>query len=193
MNHLIVYGHPNPKSFNRAIVDTLKAALEEKEHEVRLRDLCALKFNPNLSQLEMENIEKNLIPVDVQTEHEHIKWANVITFVFPIWWGGPPAILKGYLDRVLSKNFAYTESEGGSKGLLTDKKVFTINTIDAPQEVYEKEELFKSMNLIWDKITLLFAGIQPLGHKYFSFVSGSSDEQRKAMLEEVKKLANELK
>ncbi len=193
MNHLIVYAHPNPESFNHAIVEALKNSLEEKENEVKIRDLYKLKFSPTMTQEEMEATKKSLYAVGVQNEHTEIKWANIITFIYPIWWGGPPAILKGYLDRVLCDGFAYTEGESGAKALLTDKKVFTINTIDAPEDVYQKNELFKSMDLIWDKITLPFAGIEPIGHKYFSSVSSSSDEDRKKMLEEVGALADQLK
>lgn len=186
MKHLIVFSHPNPKSFNRAIVDTYAQALKDKGHEVRIRDLYRMKFDPVLKKTEMANFKKNYYPDDIKAEHDNIRWADIITLVFPIWWGGPPAVMKGYLERVLSEGFAYTD---GPKGLLSDKKVFTISTLDAPHEVYEKNGIYASMNKILDDVTYQFAAIKGIGHKYFASVSVVSDEERRKMLEEVKKIA----
>ena len=189
MKHLIIFGHPNPDSFNQAIVATYEDALKEKGHEVRIRDLYKLGFDPILKLSEMEGFKKGIYPDDVKTEQEHIKWADIITFIYPIWWGGAPAIVKGYTERILSEGFAYTD---GPKGLLSDKKAFTINTLDAPDEVYEKGGLYTSMNKVLDDITYQFAAIKGIGHKYFASVSVVSDQERKVMLQDVRKIAQEI-
>ena len=98
MKHLIVYCHPNPESFNHAILTTLSKALREAGHELRVRDLYALGFDPVLTGSELASVQKGEIPDDVRAEQEHVSWAEVITFVFPLWWAGMPAMLKGYLE-----------------------------------------------------------------------------------------------
>ena len=132
-----------------------------------------------------------MAPKDIGAEHEHIKWANTITFIGPMWWGGFPAITNGYMDRVLSDGFAYTGDENGPKGLLPDKKVFTIMTGDAPASVYEQSGLFKSINRIIDDITCQFCALKVAGHKYFMSVNEVSDAERKKMLGELRQIADD--
>jgi NAD(P)H dehydrogenase (quinone) len=186
MRHLIVYSHPNPKSFNHAILETYTAELKKQGHEVRVRDLYELKFDPILKATELEGFVKGVFPKDIHDEQEHIRWAEALTLLCPIWWGGFTSQLRGYLDRVFSLGFAYDETP---RGLLTDKKIFTINTIGAPESLYENEGFFKGMNKILDDIVFKFCGIQVVGHKYFSFVGGCTQEERRIMLEDVRELA----
>jgi NAD(P)H dehydrogenase (quinone) len=192
MKHLIIYSHPNPKSFNHAIAEAFIEGLEENNHEARMRDLYAFNFDPRLTIPDITACKKGQPPEDIGTEQEHIKWADIITFIGPLWWGGFPAITKGYMDRVLSDGFAYTGDENGPKGLLPDKKVFTIMTGDAPERVYEKSGLFKSMDHIFDDITCQFCALKVIGHKYFMSVNEVDDAQRKKMLQEVKKIASKI-
>lgn len=193
MNHLIIFAHPDAKSFNRAILDEFADALKSNGHLVRVRDLYSMKFNPALTDEDEQACISGTPPDDIRAEHQHIAWANIITFIGPLWWGGLPALAKGYMDRVLSNGFAYTSDENGPKGLLTDKKMFTIITGDAPENVYEQSGLFVGMNKIFDSIIAQFCEIQAAGHKYFMAVSVISDDERKAMLKEVRKIATELK
>ncbi|MFH1018492.1 MAG: NAD(P)H-dependent oxidoreductase, partial [Pseudomonadota bacterium] len=107
MNHLIIYSHPNPKSFNHAILEEFSGALRDAGHEVRVRDLYAIGFKPVLQGSDLEQAGKRPPAEDICAEQAHISWADVITFIFPLWWAGMPAIAKGYLDRVFSEGFAY--------------------------------------------------------------------------------------
>ena len=189
MRHLVVYSHPYPKSFNHAIMETYSRALQEAGHEVRVRDLYALHFDPVLKAEELLGFTRGTVPKDILAEQEHVRWAQIITFICPIWWGGFTSNLRGYLDRVFSLGFAYTDKP---QGLLTDKKVFLINTIGAPEKVYTDTGIFKSMNMITDDIIFKFCGLQVIGHKYFCSVTTCRDEERRAMLEQVKQLAQEI-
>ncbi len=113
MHHLIIFAHPNSQtSFNRAILEaTLQASQQLDVHTV-VQDLYTLNFNPILSWEEMQAVYQEIIPAEVKFEHQLIEQAKLITLVYPLWWMGFPAILKGYLDRVLSYGFAYkTENE----------------------------------------------------------------------------------
>lgn len=192
MNILVVYSHPNMESFNHAILETLVAALKDDSHEVRVRDLYDLKFDPVLKGRELAGFKNGIVPDDVKIEQEHIVWADIIFFICPIWWGGMTAQLRGYFDRVFSLNFAYAEIETGIKGLLSDKKAIFINTIGAPEHVYSDSGMFKSMTQTIDEVIGSFCGMTMLEHKYFSSVGTCSDDDRKAMLVEVEQLAKRL-
>jgi len=192
MRHLILYSHPNPESFNHAILTTLTERLKKAGQEVRIRDLYAMNFDPVLKFSEMKGFEHGAVPEDIRAEHEHIRWAEILTMICPIWWGGFTANLRGYLDRVFSLGFAYQPTAEGVQALLTDKKVYTINTLAAPAQVYEDLGLYQSMNNILDRIVFQFCGLQVIGHKYFAFVDAATEQERQDMLKEVEDIAQRL-
>ena len=107
MKHLIIFAHPNQQSFNRALVERIVQASHEMNVETIVRDLYTLNFNPILSWDELGACQAGIVPAEVKFEQNLIKDADLITLVYPLWWMGFPAILKGYLDRVLSYGFAY--------------------------------------------------------------------------------------
>jgi NAD(P)H dehydrogenase (quinone) len=190
MRHLVIYSHPYPKSFNHAILETYSQALRDAGHEVRIRDLYALNFDPVLKAHELAGFPEGKIPEDIRIEQEHVRWAEILTLICPIWFGGFTANLRGYLDRVFSLGFAYNEN---AKGLLTDKKAFLINTIGAPLKVYEEAGLIRAMNVITDEIIFPFCGVQVVGHQFFGSVTTCSDAERRKMLEAVQTIARDLK
>jgi len=190
MNHLIVYSHPYDKSFNHAICETYQQRLEDNGHGVRVRDLYALKFDPVLKASEIEGFREGRYPEDIRIEQEHVAWADVLTFICPIWWAGLTANLRGYMDRVFAYGFAYKETDQGLVKLLTGKKIFLINTIGAPSDIYEKNGYFGAMDKLLDEIAFDFCGLEVIGHKYFGLVTACSDEERQAMLFQVKDSAD---
>ncbi len=189
MKHLIIYTHPNPASFNHAIKETLARVLKEKGHEVRVRDLYALGFDPVLKASDFETFLAGKVPVDIAVEQEHIRWAEQLTFLYPIWWGRMPSIAGGYIDRVLSKGFAYDYTVTGPVGLIKNKKVFIINTMGAPLAFAESSGGIKSMEQIIDTETFRFCGMEMAGHKYFGSVPTLTADERKKMLDEVEAIA----
>jgi NAD(P)H dehydrogenase (quinone) len=193
MKHLIIYSHPNPKSFNYAIKETFAKTLSDSGNEVRVRDLYEINFDPVLKGTDFVLIQKGSVADDVKVEQDNMKWADVITFVYPIWWTGLPARLKGYIDRILTFGFAYKIDAKGVTGLLPDKKVYIFNTTGTPEEHYKKIGMLKSINQTSDAGIFEFCGMKVIGHKYFCGVPSSSDETRKTWLEDVKKIASDIK
>jgi NAD(P)H dehydrogenase (quinone) len=189
VKHLIVFAHPNPGSFNRAILDTFSAALRERKSEVRIRDLYAMNFSPVLTGEELAGMAKGKIPEGVRTEQEHVAWADCITFIYPLWWAGMPAIAKGYVERVFTEGFAYSFGAGGLKKLLEGKKVVTIVTLGDTEENYRKNGFFEAMDRLMDGVMFDFPGLAPVGHIYFGSVPTVGDAERKKMLEQVRGLA----
>jgi NAD(P)H dehydrogenase (quinone) len=186
-----VYAHPNPKSFNHAILETISEELRKKKREFTVRDLYKIGFDPVLSARDLSAIENGVIPKDIKREQNYITKADTLIFIFPIWWSAMPAMLKGYIDRVFSLKFAYDITETEVVGLLKGKKVFLVSTTGASKEDYEKMGAFKMMNMAMDMAIFQFSGMKVIGHKYFSSVPYVSQQERKKMLKELKLLVKE--
>jgi NAD(P)H dehydrogenase (quinone) len=188
MKTLIVVAHPNPDSFNKnGIVETVIAALKEKNHEIVVRDLYELNFNPILSSADFGAFALGAVPADIQTERNFISWADNIVLVYPVWWIGRPAIMQGYFDRVLGFNYAFTVDENGARGLLKIEKAIIINTAGTPEFVYDAWTASK--DLISRPIVegvLGFCGITNVKQLTFFGIAGSTDEQRATILSEIK-------
>ena len=191
MKYLIVYAHPNPKSFNHAILETISGELKKKKKEFKVRDLYKIGFNPVLSTKDLSSIQNGAVPADIKKEQKFIDRSDTIIFIFPIWWSAMPAMLKGYIDRVFSLKFAYDITEDAVLGLLKGKKVFLVSTTGATKEEYEKMGAFKMMNMAMDMAIFQFSGMEVIGHQYFSGVPYISQQDRKKMLKELKLLVKD--
>lgn len=98
MKHLIIFAHPNSQSFNRTLVEEVIKATRQIGVEAVIRDLYTLDFNPVLSWSEWSATMDGIVPAEIKFEQKLIAEAELITFIYPLWWMGFPAILKGYLD-----------------------------------------------------------------------------------------------
>lgn len=185
MNHLIVYCHPNPKSFSHAILEAAVTASKDKGHETLVRDLYSIGFDPILKGSDFVGFQSGKAPADIAEEQKHVAWADLITFVYPLWWTGLPALLKGYIDRVYSNGFAYSYGETGPVGLLKGKKAVLFTTMGTPNTYYEQSGMLPAMHLTADTGIMTFCGIDTLQHTFFGGVPMSDDSTRKGMLGQV--------
>lgn len=135
MRFLVVYCHPVPESFGAAVRDTAIEAIRAKGDEARLIDLYAERFDPVMHADERRTYN-NRMPADPDLARhiEHLKWAEAVLFVYPTWWYGLPAMLKGWFDRVWATDVAFRLGEGGQiVPLLTNiRKLGVITTCGAP-------------------------------------------------------------
>ena len=130
MNILVVFAHPNPESFNGAICQQVCAQLTEQGHQIDLLDLYQNDFEPSMSRAEraiyMER-DKNIETVEPYVKQ--LLWADALVLVYPTWWMGPPAILKGWFDRVWLPHVVASFSKGKVQPKLTNlKKIMVITT-----------------------------------------------------------------
>lgn len=188
MKHLVVFAHPNQESFCKGIVDTIKSISEKKGDNIVIRDLYKLSFDPILKPSDFESMQSGNTPEDIGAEQEFVKWADVITFVYPVWWVGLPAMLKGYVDRVFSYGFAYESVNGTPRGLLNGKKALLFCTTGSPNEVYDQNGMHDSMKQTTGAGIFNFTGIEVISHTFFGAVPSVSDETRKEYLKEVEKI-----
>ncbi|TDL60155.1 flavodoxin family protein [Paenibacillus amylolyticus] len=186
MKHLIVYAHPHTDSFNNAILNTAVEALEAQGHEVVVRDLYKLGFQPVLTEADTASMRAGQTPQDIATEQQFVTDAEAITFIYPIWWTGLPAIIKGYVDRVFAYGFAYAAGEAGIEKLLTGKKGLIINTHGTPSEIYDQIGMTAGLKLTSDVGIFDFVGIEAVDHLLFGSIGYLDAPAYQAMLDQVK-------
>ncbi|MFE6077428.1 NAD(P)H-dependent oxidoreductase [Paenibacillus sp. NPDC057886] len=186
MKHLIVYAHPYTDSLNHAILNTTVETLEAQGHEVVVRDLYALGFQPVLSAADTASMRAGQTPQDIATEQQFVADAEAITFIYPIWWTGLPAIMKGYVDRVFAYGFAYASGEAGIEKLLTGKKGLIINTHGTPSEIYNQIGMTASIKMTSDIGIFDFVGIEAVDHLLFGSIGYLEATAYQSMLEQVK-------
>jgi NAD(P)H dehydrogenase (quinone) len=183
----LILAHPNRKSFNHALAETAAAALKRNGHEVYFHDLYEEKFNPLLSR---EEISKDSpLPPDIKKHCREISEAEGIIIIHPNWWGQPPAILKGWVDRVVRPGIAYEFLEGDSgegvpNGLLKARAALVFNTSNTGIE-REKKVFGDPLETIWKNCIFGLCGVTNFYRRMFGIVVTSTEIQRKEWLDEV--------
>ena len=193
MNTLIIYANYKEESFTASVRDTLAEIFHKNKNEVVIRDLYEIKFNPVLSKSDLVSIDKGIFPVDIMQEQKYISRADLICFVYPIWWSGMPAILKGYIERVFAENFAFEyDDKGNPVPLLTGKKVMLFNTTGS--KIIFRDENFKdALDVITEDCIFKFCGIEIVENKYFEAVALVPEKVRKEYMQQVIDIASKVK
>ena len=136
MKALVVYCHPNPQSFVATVRDTALAALTTSGHDVRLVDLYAEGFNPVMGMQErLDYHTAGTNELGIEGHLEHLRWCDALIFVYPTWWYGQPAMLKGWLDRVWVPHATFTMPEGAEPigGVLKNiRSIIAVSTLGSP-------------------------------------------------------------
>lgn len=184
MNILIVLAHPRLGSFNHGIAQRIASELAAVGHTVTLRDLCAERFDPNFTEDEL--LRGNVAPPPIREHADAVLAADGIVVVHPNWWGQPPAVLKGWLDRVLRPGEAYRfgtndRGEGVVIGQLKARAALVVTTSNTPREA-ELERYGDPLDNLWKRCVWGFCGIDKVERINFEPVIGSSDECRSAWL-----------
>jgi NAD(P)H dehydrogenase (quinone) len=194
MKVLVVYAHPSPESFNHAVLESVKEGLSEAGHTYDVIDLYEMNFDPCLRVEDFVKINSGTNSDDVLSHQERVSKADVLVFIHPYWWGGTPAILKGWIDRIFSMNYAYKTDEetGGIMGLLKAKKSLVLSTCGSPKESSVQSGSFAAFKEIWSQKIIQFCGIPDVHIKLFYDVIMVDDETRKKYLEEARDLARKL-
>jgi putative NADPH-quinone reductase len=188
---LIVLAHPGPASFNHALAGAVADALESAGHEVCLRDLYAEGFDPVLPPTEIPSACE--LPGDLAAWCEELASADGIVIIHPNWWGSPPAILKGWIDRVIRPGVAYRFVEGDSGegvpvGLLAARSALVLNTANTSVE-RELAVFGDPLERIWRDCVFGLCGVEDVTRRTFGVVVTSTPEEREAWLGEARELA----
>jgi len=189
MGILVVLAHPDPNSFNHAIARVAVETLQANGHEVIYHDLYQERFDPFLWADE--------IPIDAALDSsivrhcEELATAEGIVVVHPNWWGQPPAVMKGWIDRVFRPGVAYEFLEGDTGegvpiGLLKAKSALVFNTANTPEE-RELNVFGDPLERLWKDCIFELCGVREFYRKMFGVIVTSSQEQRKGWLAEVRR------
>lgn len=166
--HLIVLAHPRGRSFTRSVCDTWIEEMRARGHDIVLRDLYEMKFNPVCSADEAWTRPQTGPAPDVQVEMDHLLAADVVSFVSPVWWIAPPAIMKGWLDRVLrGGGFAYGYGANGPRGSLVGKLGFVFTSAGSTEGEFVTSGKLDAIRVMWGAGTVEFCGITLKDHQHF--------------------------
>ena len=187
MTILVVLCHPDPRSFNAAIARTAVSALEGEGHRVVFHDLYAEGFDPVLPADEIP--KDGRLPDAIADHCAELAAADGIVIVHPNWWGQPPALLKGWVDRVFRPEVAYRFLEGDSGegvpvGLLRARAAVVFNTSNTP-EARERDVFGDPLEMLWKNCLFDLCGVKEVHRRTFSVMVTSSPEQRRTWLTEV--------
>lgn len=192
MNISLILAHPDPASFNSAIAGVCKDILQTNGHAVFFHDLYAEGFDPIITAEEISRSAK--LAENLQMHCDEIAFADGIIIVHPNWWGQPPAILKGWIDRVFRPGVAYKFLEGDSGegvpvGLLRAQSALIFNTSDT-ESSRESEVFGDPLERIWKDCIFGLCGVHDFYRKMFNIVISSAEEERKKWLCEVAETVN---
>lgn len=152
MKVLIVHAHPEPQSFTAALRDQAVATLEGQGHEVKVSDLYAMQWNPVASAADFSSrenpdylvyaleqrvgLKKQSIAADIQGELDTLLWADLLILNFPIFWFSAPAMLKGWIDRVLVSGVCYGGKRFYDQGGLAGKRALVTVTLGGREHMF---------------------------------------------------------
>jgi NAD(P)H dehydrogenase (quinone) len=189
----VILAHPDTKSFNYAVAETAAAILQKNGHEVIFHDLYREKFSPVLPA---EEIPRNVpLPRLIARHCAEIAAAEGIVIVHPNWWGQPPAILKGWIDRVLRPGVAYGFAEGDKIGageligLLKAEAVLVFNTSNTAEE-REKAVFGDPLETLWKNNMFISCGAKSYFRRTFQVIVASDLKQRQKWLKEVQNITS---
>lgn len=169
MNMLVIYTYPNHKSLSYAFLQKVIKGSKENTHikGLQVLDLYEEGFNPLLEFNEHKRRRDMHRDPQLEKYRNQITWADKIVFVYPIWWGRPPAMLMGYIDQLFSSNFAYRDKKGlFPEGLLKGKSVVCVSTMKGPAK-YPLLWLNDAHKILMKRALFNFVGIKKV--KFFEF------------------------
>lgn len=188
---LVINGHPDKESYNYAISEAYIKGAKESGANIQCINIRELSFNPNLQFGYRKRTE---LEPDLLEAQEKLKWADHIVWVYPVWWGSVPAIMKGFLDRVLLPGFAFKKREGSVwwDKYFTGKTARLICTMDQPSWFYRFINRSPSHHAM-KKLTMNFIGVKSVKITSIGPIRLSKEAFRKKWLDKIYRLGKKNK
>lgn len=191
MKHAVILCHPNSESFTSSVATTYAEACAALGHETVVRDLYRIGFEPRLKSEELPFTAHLRPEPDVVAEHGLLKDCNVFALFYPLWLNSPPAMMKGYLERVFGFGFAYGGSGHSYNPLLTDRKLISFSSSGAPLMWLKQTGTLAAICALFDDYFATLCGMIALEHVHAGGVTpGASVPFVQARLEDVKNTVN---
>ncbi|MEM6806781.1 MAG: NAD(P)H-dependent oxidoreductase [Bacteroidota bacterium] len=183
---LIINGHPDRESYNFALAQAYQKGVEKSGAEHKTLNISELTFNPNLQFGYRKRTE---LEPDLLKAQEDLSWADHIVWIYPVWWGSVPAMMKGFLDRVLLPGFAFKKREGSVwwDKYFTGKSSRIICTLDQPSWFYRLINRAPSHHAM-KRLTMNFIGVKSVKITSIGPLRLSKDSFRTKWLKKIEKL-----
>ena len=192
MKHIVILAHPGRGSFNASVAKAYCEAAGALGHDAQLRDLYAMNFDPRLQETELPFSPHFRPADDVVRERKIIADADVYALVYPLWLNTPPAILKGYLERVFGFGFAYGRNGRGSEPMLEGKKLISFSSSGAPLQWVRDTGAFEAIRVLFDNHLAGVCGFEQAGHLHHGgIVPGIRADAVARMLDSVRQAVTE--
>ncbi|HEV2702793.1 MAG TPA: NAD(P)H-dependent oxidoreductase [Steroidobacteraceae bacterium] len=170
MKHLVIVANPRIDSLTMSLAHAYVSELDRLGHEHTLYDLYRMKFAPTLTGVEMAQAAVGTGPPEVLEAQQDITAADVVTVIYPLWWLSMPAILKGFIDRVFARGFAYDSRQGAVRGLLTGKKCVVVTLSGAPLPILRGTGRWDAVKMLQDTHIFQAVGFELLEHLHFDHI-----------------------
>jgi len=211
MKLLIILAHPSPTSFNAALSDAAAHEARALGHAVQISDLYREGFSATagagdfLSPTDSASLHYQSeqraaalggsFAADIAREQQRLLWADCLMLQFPIWWGGPPAILKGWFDRVSAYGVTYADGTRFDTGLFKGRRsLVSVTTGGTPQRFTDDGGYGPIDRLLWpvQQLFLRYLGYEVLPPQVSHAVARQDDDSRKALIRSVRERVGEL-
>ena len=167
MKHALIIAHPSDRSFTTTMARAYALALADHGHAVAVRDLYRMDFDPRLRAEEIPGPAGFSPGEDVKAEREVLHDVQAFAFFYPVWFNAPPAMLKGYLDRVFGMGFGYGMGENGNEPLLSGRSLVSFSSSGAPKSWMVETGAWDAMRKLFDEHFAGVCGLAVLDHVHF--------------------------
>ena len=173
--HAVIMCHPAEDSFNMSVADRYVETVRAAGHEALVRDLYRMNFDPVLRMNERPTSRPHILPRDVSEELELLSGTDVFVLVYPLWFGAPPAMLKGYIDRVLGAGFPYgAVRDGHTHPLMSGKRLVSFSSSGTTLAWLNEQGAWQSLRTLFDSYLCHAFSMQEPVHVHFDAIAPSS-------------------
>jgi NAD(P)H dehydrogenase (quinone) len=178
MHHLIVVAHPLEDSITMKLARAYAFELQQLGHSQLTHDLYRMGFNPIMGAHELEPLSiGHAADADVAQAQQDVCSADALTVIYPLWWATMPAMMKGYIDRVFARGFAYEARDGVAKGLMGGKRCVLITLSGSPLSMLLDNGEWKAIDTLQDAHIFRSSGFELLEHLHFDKVEPPTPDE----------------
>lgn len=191
VKHSLIVCHPEAKSFTLAIAHRYAETVRRYRHQVEMRDLYRLAFDPILNAEERPGAPDFAIPQDVVTGLRALASTDIFVLVYPIWFGAPPAAIKGYIERVFGAGFPFaTEATRHRHPLLADKRLVSLTVSENMSAWLHEKGVLLSLRNLFEQYRADIFGMTAIDHVHLdSVVPGLPELEYRQLLLRVEDVA----
>lgn len=171
VKHALIVGHPDPNSFTMAMVARYAQTITALGHQHVVRDLYRMDFDPRLRLAEMPDRPIWSTSPDAAAERALLKDVNVFAFIYPLWFNSPPAIVKGYIDRIFGAGFGYAQlRRGGHEPMLSGRQLISITASGSSSAWLNEQGSWESLRSLFDTYLGRICGLRVRPHIHFDSI-----------------------